>query len=125
MIQISWGVLDLDCENETKRIVARLKEVVMNRFRRRGGVVALSGGVDSSRYRSSLRKGSWTRQVFGLLMPDQDSSTDTGRLSRHVAETLGIEHHLEDITAILEAEGCYSRRDEAIKKCFRSIVRDL
>jgi NAD+ synthase len=116
MSRVSWQVLDLDCESETKRIVRRLKDVIQNRFRRRGGVVALSGGVDSSVTAALCVKAFGPDKVFGLLMPDQDSSSETWQLSRHMAEILKIAHHLEDITPILEAEGCYRYRDEAMKK---------
>jgi NAD+ synthase len=49
-------------------------------------------------------------------MPEQDSSADTLELSGAVADALGIELLVEDITPVLEALGCYVRRDEAIRK---------
>jgi NAD+ synthase len=48
-------------------------------------------------------------------MPEADSSPDSVRLGRLVADTLGIECVLEDISSILTAAGCYSRRDDAIR----------
>ncbi len=114
--QLSPQVLDLDCRRETERIVSRLREVVQKKFRRRGGVVAISGGVDSSVTAALCVKAFGPDRVLGLLMPDRDSSAETWRLSRYVAEMLGIEHKVEDITPMLEAVGCYRQRDEAMKK---------
>ncbi len=54
-------------------------------------------------------------RVLGLYMPEADSSGDSLRLGREVAAGLGISTDLEDITALLEAAGCYRRRDEAIR----------
>src|SRR5262249_53456028 len=47
--------------------------------------------------------------------PEKDSSPETLALSRKLATHLKIEAIHEDITGILEATGCYRRRDEAIK----------
>jgi NAD+ synthase len=55
-------------------------------------------------------------RVFGLLMPERDSSTETLGISRGLAEHLGIPYAHEDISGILDAFGCYRRRDEAIRR---------
>jgi NAD+ synthase len=49
-------------------------------------------------------------------MPEADSAPDTLELSRLSAESAGVETVLEDITGLLEAAGCYRRRDEAIRR---------
>jgi NAD+ synthase len=54
--------------------------------------------------------------VLGVLMPETDSSDDTLRLSRLAAEACGIPTVLEDITPVLDAVGCYRRRDDAFRK---------
>ncbi len=115
MTNVSRDVLRLDCEKETERILDSFKDVIVQRFRRRGGVVALSGGVDSSVTAALCVRAFGKERVFGLLMPDRDSSPDTLKLSRLAAESLGIEYCVTDITPILEAEGCYAIRDEAIR----------
>jgi len=84
-------------------------------FRRRGAVVGLSGGIDSSVVAALAARAFGPGRVLGVLMPEAESSSDTLRLSRVVAEHLGIETVLEDITGILQAAGCYRRRDEAIR----------
>jgi NAD+ synthase len=53
--------------------------------------------------------------VFGLHLPERESSPDTARLSRLVSDTLGIDSAYDDITGVLEALGCYRRRDAAIR----------
>lgn len=57
-------------------------------------------------------------RVLGLLMPERDSAPETLSLSRRVADLLGIEIIHEDITPILDAAGCYRRRDDAIREIF-------
>jgi NAD+ synthase len=51
-------------------------------------------------------------------MPEKESSADTLRLSRLLAGTLAIDSVVEDISPILEAAGCYRRRNEAIRMVY-------
>ena len=87
-------------------------------FRRRGAVLGLSGGIDSSVVAALAARAFGPENVLGVLMPEADSSPDTLYLSKLAAESAGIGTVLEEITAILEAAGCYRRRDEA----FRSVI---
>ena len=48
MTQLDWNVLDLDHEQEATRIAVRLREILSRTLHRRGLVVAISGGIDSS-----------------------------------------------------------------------------
>lgn len=109
-------LLKLDCQQEADRIGASLREIVSRRFRKKGVVVAMSGGIDSSVVATLSVRALGKERVFGLLMPERDSAGDTLALSRGLAEHLGIQYAHEDISPILEALGCYRRRDEAIRR---------
>ena len=85
-------------------------------FRRRGGVLGLSGGIDSSVVAALAARAFGPERVLGVLMPETDSADDTLRLSRLAAESCGIPTLLEDITPVLDAVGCYRRRDDAFRK---------
>lgn len=106
--------LRLDPEAETARITASLTSYLA-RSKRRGVVVALSGGIDSSTVAALCVAALGKDRVFGLHMPERESSSETVMLSRMVANALGIDSALEEISPILEAAGCYQRRDEAIR----------
>jgi NAD+ synthase len=54
--------------------------------------------------------------VLGLLMPERDSADETLGLSGRLAAHLGIEAIHEDITPLLDAAGCYRRRDQALRE---------
>ncbi|GAA1376044.1 MULTISPECIES: NAD(+) synthase [Catellatospora] len=106
--------LRIDADLETARISATLSSYLAS-TKRRGIVVALSGGIDSSVVAAACVAALGKERVFGLHMPERDSSDDTLGLSRLVADSLGIESVHEDITPLLEAAGCYQRRDDAIR----------
>lgn len=83
-------------------------------FRRKGGVLGLSGGIDSSVVAALAARAFGPGNVLGVLMPEADSSEDTLQLSRLAASNTGIETVLENITPILQGAKAYQRRDEAL-----------
>lgn len=96
-------------------IAERLREVVYKDLRRRGAVVGLSGGVDSSLVAFLCARAFGPERVLGVFMPEGESASDTLDLSRVAAGAAGVETVLEDVTGLLEAAGCYRRRDAAIR----------
>lgn len=109
-----WHALAIDPEAEVARISASLRSC-LTRSRRKGAVVALSGGIDSSVVAALCVAALGPDRVFGLHMPERDSAEDTLAFSRLVSDALGIASEVEDITPVLDAVGCYRRRDEAIR----------
>jgi NAD+ synthase len=107
-------VLDFDCAREADRIAGRIRELLQG-FRKKGAVVALSGGIDSSATAALCVHALGKERVFGLHMPEQDSSRETLGLSRSVSEHFGFDSAEEDLTPVLESVGCYRRRDQAIR----------
>ncbi len=107
--------LKIDCAEQT-RLIAQEMRRLLTLFKRRGLVVALSGGIDSSVTAALCVQAIGKERVFGLHMPDRDSSADTLCLSRSVSAQYGFESVVEDITPVLESVGCYSRQEKAIQK---------
>jgi NAD+ synthase len=104
-----------DAGRTVDEIAERLREVVYRDLRRRGAVVGVSGGVDSSLVAFLCARAFGPERVLAVLMPEGESATDTLDLSSVAAEAAGVETVLEDITGLLEAAGCYKRRDAAIR----------
>ncbi len=108
----------IDPAAETERIVSFLQKSVRHTLHRYGGVVGISGGVDSSLVLALCVRAFGTARVTAVMMPEKDSDPETERLSRLVAEHFGVDPILEDITPVLDGFGCYPRRDEAIRRVF-------
>jgi len=112
---ISPDVLQVDAARETERITASIRDMVFNQLRRKGAVVGVSGGIDSSVVAFLCARALGSEHVLVLFTPESDSSPDSLRLGRMVAESLGVRSAVEDITPILRGARCYERRDESIR----------
>ena len=106
--------LELDLEAEVDRIGHHLQQY-LERTRRKGLVVALSGGIDSTVVAGLAVRALGPERVFGIHMPERESSPETLGISTRLSDSLGIDSEVEDITEILEAFGAYRRRDDAIR----------
>ena len=114
--QFSLDILKIDAEGEVARITSWLRQLMRDTIRRRGIVVALSGGIDSSVTCALAVKAIGAERVYGLHMPEKDSAPETLALSRSVSDCFGIDSVHEDITEILESVGFYRRYQAAVKK---------
>jgi NAD+ synthase len=106
--------LELDCEAAVAEITTAIRDFVLGETRRKGTVVGISGGIDSSVCAALAARALGSERVLGLFTPERESDAETLRLSRLAASSQGIEGLLEDITPLLDAAGCYVRRDRAI-----------
>jgi NAD+ synthase len=115
----SASILQLEnVEAECSRIAEKLHNDVFNRLHRMGGVVGISGGIDSSVTFALAVKAFGAENVLGVILPEKDSSGDSARFAQKLADKFGVKTITENITGALRAFGCYERRDEAVKKVF-------
>jgi NAD+ synthase len=113
--------LRIDSAAEVDRIARIVHDQVLKRLRRRGVVLGLSGGIDSSVTAALAVAALGAGRVLALLMPERDSDPDSLHLGKLVADQLGIDTVTEDIAPMLAAAGCYERRDA----CIRRLVPDF
>jgi NAD+ synthase len=113
---VSPDILKIDAAAETERIAASIRDLVFNKLRRKGAVVGVSGGVDSAVVAFLCARALGPQRVLVLFTPEADSSPDSLRLGKMVAGSIGAPSVLENITPILQAAGCYERRDAAIRQ---------
>jgi NAD+ synthase len=112
---VSLDLLRIDAAQAAREITTAVESTVVRGMRKRGVVIGLSGGVDSSVCAALCARALGPERVVGLLMPERESSSETLELGRLAAESAGITAVLEDISGLLDAAGCYARRDGAIR----------
>jgi NAD+ synthase len=114
----TFAALQIDAAKEADRLQEAIRVTVFEKLRRRGVVLGISGGIDSSVAAALCARALGAERVLGLFMPESDSSDESLRLGKLLTDSLGISAILEDITPILSAAGCYRRRDEAVRWIF-------
>jgi NAD+ synthase len=107
-----------DVETCVNQITKKLRHDIFIKLQRKGGVVGISGGIDSSVTLALAVKALGEDKVIGIKMPEKDSNPDSIRLADELAKKFGVTTITEDITAALAGFGCYRRRDEAVKRIF-------
>ena len=114
--ELSLDNLSINCKEVSEEIQKFVRNTVFNVLKKRGVVIGISGGIDSSVTAAICVNALGKERVFGILMPEKESSEDTLELSRVITDFFGIDNVLEDITPILDSTGCYRRRNETIRK---------
>ncbi|MBT8182305.1 MAG: NAD(+) synthase, partial [Eudoraea sp.] len=108
-----------DIDTVCNTIIEKLRNDVYKTLQRRGGVVGISGGIDSSVCLALTAKAFGSKKVIGIMLPEQDSSDDSEMLAQELADVFGVETLVENITGALDGFGCYKRRDEAIGRVIK------
>jgi NAD+ synthase len=112
---LSSDPLAIDTEVEIQQICDGISTQVLGVLRRRGAVVAVSGGIDSSVVAALCARALGPDRVFALLMPERASSEAATRLGQQLVDSLGVASHVEHLAPSLEAIGCYEAQDRAIR----------
>jgi NAD+ synthase len=124
LIGFDTSILDLDSEEEVERLAENLRRDIHQKFRKRGAVVGVSGGIDSAVVLPLCVQAVGKDRVVAVMMPERESSPDSLDLAISWAGQLGVESVVEDVTEALEGAGCYQRRDEAIQRIFPQFESD-
>ncbi|MDE5423389.1 NAD(+) synthase [Ancylomarina sp. DW003] len=106
--------IELVCDE----ICQKLRLNIKTELKRRGAIVGISGGIDSSVVLALATRALGKENVVGILLPERDSSPDSLMLAQKLAHKFGVKTFVEDISQALEGFGCYKRRDEAVTNVF-------
>jgi len=105
--------LKIDPERVSHELENFIKASV-DKFNRKGVIIGLSGGIDSSLVLALSVAALGSSKVLGLIMPERDSSPDSESDARLQAEGLGIRVEKVELTSILDEMGIYSHIPKAI-----------
>jgi len=79
----------------------------VSKFHRDGAIVGLSGGIDSALVAFLAVKALGNKNVFALFMPERDSSLQSGKSAKLIADKLSINLNKIDFTDIINKIGVY------------------
>lgn len=107
-----------DIEAVVNSICNKLREDIIHVLKRKGCVVGISGGIDSSVTLALAVRAMGSSKVKGLMLPEKDSNPESLELAKLLADKFDVQYEIEDISGTLEGLNCYKRRDDAVKRIF-------
>ncbi len=110
-------VLKIDPSRVAEEVVDFIRDVVTERSRK-GVVVGLSGGIDSSVTAALCVRALGEDRILGVMLPERESSPLTSQYADLMARHLGIRTETTDISPILDLFGVYSKREAVVKRLF-------
>jgi NAD+ synthase len=102
----AWAGFRIDAATKAREIEAFVRRET-NRFGKRGVVIGLSGGLDSSTCAYLCVRALGARRVRGLILPERDSHRRSRLHAHQVAQRLGLRVEERDITPVLHEIGIY------------------
>lgn len=112
------NAIQVNVEEETSRITGWIRQRVIHEFKRRGGVIGVSGGIDSSLVLGLAVRALGSRNVTAFSLPEKDSSPESLALATELTNHFDVELIVDDITPALEGLGCYAQLTESIREAF-------
>ena len=93
--------------NNTDQVINSLvdfiKKQVYENFKKKGVVIGLSGGLDSSVVAALCVKALGSKNVLGIIMPEKESNPQSIQFAQKLAKKLEISTMTIDITNILDS----------------------
>ena len=107
-----------DIKNLTKSLESFIHTQTIEKYRKRGIVVGISGGIDSAVAASLASNAVGKENILGLILPEKESNSVSQELAKKLCKNLGIKYIIDDITSILDSASVYKIREEIVQKLF-------
>jgi NAD+ synthase len=95
-----------------------IRGTVREQLKREGIVIGVSGGIDSALIATLAVKALGHDHVFGLILPEKESSPSSGELAEKLCKKLKIPFLTVPITPMLESFNIYNRKESLLKELF-------
>jgi NAD+ synthase len=105
-------------KEEVDKIVKAIKHSVQDIFKKRGAVLGVSGGVDSSVALALTAMALGNDRVLAVNLPEKESTDDNIAFVEKLLKKVKVGCVTEEITDALNGLGCYRRRDKAVRELF-------
>lgn len=116
MTILEHKIVNIDYSREVDRITTEMKAYLRKVAHRRGFVIAISGGIDSSLCAALAVRAVGKDRVLLLRLPETDSSSSISDRSKALSNYLQSETIDQNITEVLTSLGCYQWRDDGIRE---------
>ncbi len=108
-------ILNGDIENLALNLRTFIREQISG-FKKKGAVLGVSGGIDSAVALTLCVQELGKENVFGLLLPEDESAPSSKALGAEICETLGVAYKEVPISPILQSLNIYEQKEQIIKR---------
>lgn len=105
---------NINFQQEKKRIINFIRESI-EKLGRKGAVLGLSGGLDSSTSAYLLKKALGRNKILTLILPERDNDPQNMNNARMIAKKLNLKNIEINISGVLEKIGVYNLGLKEIK----------
>jgi NAD+ synthase len=95
-----------------------IEKTVVATLNKEGIVIGVSGGVDSALIATLAVEALGSNRVFGLILPEKESSPSSRELAIRLCKKLNIRYGEVPITPMLETFGIYTQKEALIRELF-------
>lgn len=85
-------------------------------FKKKGVVIGVSGGIDSAVALTLCVQELGKENVYGLLLPEEESAPSSKIMGAEICESLGVEYEEVPISPILRSLNIYEQKKQIIKR---------
>jgi len=85
-------------------------------FKKKGVVIGVSGGIDSAVVLTLCVQELGKENVYGLLLPEEESTPSSKTLGAEICESLGVLYEEVPISPILRSLNIYDQKEQNIKR---------
>lgn len=85
-------------------------------FKKKGVIIGVSGGIDSAVALTLCVQEFGKENVYGLLLPEEESAPSSKTLGAEVCESLGVSYEEVPISPILRSLNIYDQKEQIIKR---------
>jgi len=100
------------------KLTTFIVQTVRDQFKKEGIVIGVSGGVDSAVIASLAVRALGPDRVYGLILPEKESSPSSRELGMDLCRALKIRYEEVPITPVLESFTIYSKKEALIRELF-------
>lgn len=110
--------LKIDETKIEKSLIEFIQNQVRNKFRKKGIIIGISGGVDSAISANLAVKALGKENVFALLLPEEESDSRTTEFGKKICKLLDIKYEIISLTKIFNVMGIYVEKNNLLKEVF-------
>lgn len=107
--------LNENVEKVALKLRGFIKSQITN-FKKKGVVIGVSGGIDSAVVLTLCVQELGKENVYGLLLPEDESAPSSKTLGAEICESLGVHYEEVPISPILRSLNIYDQKEQIIKR---------